>query len=108
MEPGYEAMGMEPGYEAMGMLSIAYCVTIGIGQCYHLHQCHVHPCPQRRDSEDDLTDEQSQRLKPVETQFCDWCCKYFANSLMRVSFGVVARLDLHDQLSVENLGQMAC
>ena len=40
------------------------------------------------ESEDE--DESSNRnLHPVPTDFCDWCGKYFANSLTKVSFSVL-------------------
>lgn len=35
---------------------------------------------------EDEEDESSNRnLRPVPTDFCDWCSKYFANSLTKVS-----------------------
>jgi regulator-associated protein of mTOR len=34
-------------------------------------------------SSGDEDEENEPSLQPLATQFCDWCCKYFANSLMK-------------------------
>ncbi len=36
------------------------------------------------EQEEDDDDESNHNLSPVPTDFCDWCCKYFANSLTKV------------------------
>lgn len=41
--------------------------------------------PAKAEEMDDEEDDNSNHiLRPVPTDFCDWCCKYFANSLTKV------------------------
>ena len=37
-----------------------------------------------QDEEDDSSEDGNEEMNLMETDFCDWCCKYFANSLMKV------------------------
>ena len=50
------------------------------------------PPPLSFQQEEDEDGENYRDLRAVETQFCDWCCKYFANSLMKVSQTIPTKL----------------
>ena len=96
----HEFRGRVPLSLPRGASSAAVSLPVGSRHTIHRHTYHnglkkVPPPPPHththtltlslcQDDEDDSSEDGSEELSHMETDFCDSCCKYFANSLMKV------------------------